>query len=508
MNNLFSNEPRERIASVLPARVAGLFLLLIIIGTSLLLLPTSEQTLRKLLAGYGIGSSLYIFTYHLLQFHKASRSRTLAFANSILVGICMGVLLYLVPSGVRPAVHGLTVIFSISTVIMNGRGPTYLFILLVTTLHAGNILLLEMPITQWVFLTNAAILAVIATEAIQQSKNISRHQVSRLEAINKVGRQMISTLDTKELIKLLDVELKKVLSADTYFIGVQKNSNLHMELFYDDGAYYNGMELDMEGTLSKWVIQNEQPLFLPNLREAEKLEGVIVSTAGKDKTSLSWMGVPMKGSHVNGLMAIASYTAHAFTRSDLELLSNIAQLVVLALDNSYHHAQVEEQARLDSLTKVYNHGYFIHTLRGQAQACLLQNKPLSLIMLDVDHFKQYNDSHGHLAGDEILVNLCAIIRKHIKQSDVIGRWGGEEFAISLPNLGGEQAHQVAQRIQSSLSELKLNLNSGDNLPTPTVSMGIAIFPAETSDVSKLIDLADKRLYIAKKRGRDQIEAAP
>ncbi|MBM4427473.1 MAG: diguanylate cyclase [Chloroflexi bacterium] len=100
------------------------------------------------------------------------------------------------------------------------------------------------------------------------------------------------------------------------------------------------------------------------------------------------------------------------------------------------------------------------------------------------------------------------IRQHIKDTDAVGRWGGEEFAISLPNSTGEQARQVALRIQESLSTFKLQLNGSGYLPTPTVSMGIAVFPAETDNINILIDLADKRLYIAKERGRDQIEAAP
>ncbi|MBV5350476.1 GGDEF domain-containing protein, partial [bacterium] len=88
----------------------------------------------------------------------------------------------------------------------------------------------------------------------------------------------------------------------------------------------------------------------------------------------------------------------------------------LALDNTYQHALVEKQAQLDSLTNVYNHGYFIQTLHEQTKACQAQNQLLSLIMLDVDYFKQYNDSFGHLIGDEVLISLCDVIRSHIKNT--------------------------------------------------------------------------------------------
>ena len=173
-------------------------------------------------------------------------------------------------------------------------------------------------------------------------------------------------------------------------------------------------------------------------------------------------------------MAISSYAPNAFDRSDMELLNNIAQRAALALDNTYRHALVQQQARLDSLTNVYNHGYFIQTLHEQANACKAQNQPLSLIMLDIDYFKQYNDTFGHLIGDEVLIGLCDVIRSHIKNTDAVGRWGGEEFCISLPNTNGQQALQVAQRIRETMASLKVRNNEQVTIPVPTVSQGIAI----------------------------------
>jgi diguanylate cyclase (GGDEF)-like protein len=129
-------------------------------------------------------------------------------------------------------------------------------------------------------------------------------------------------------------------------------------------------------------------------------------------------------------------------------------------------------------------------------------------MLDIDYFKQYNDTFGHLIGDEVLISLCDVIRSHIKNTDAVGRWGGEEFCISLPNTDGGQALQVAERIRETMASLKVKNAEQMTIPIPTVSQGIAIYPAETEDITKLIDLADTRLYIAKKRGRDQVESAP
>lgn len=508
MKNFFGKEPQERIVSVLPVRVTSFLILQTIILYSLLITPPEQELTRLLLLMYAVGSTAYIAFVHRLQ-SRFFDNRRLAYINAIVTGVGIGFFTYLVPPAIHQTTHILIIIYPVSTAIVGGRRPAYLLAIILTIFHLQNPFVAQPSALTEIFTHfTAAIAALVIVETIQQSKTSSRLQVSRLEIINKVSKKMVSTLHVPTLMELLDHELKNILKADTYFIGIQRDEKLHMELFYDDGEYFNGVELDMEGTLSKWVIYNESSLFLPDLRETIRLEGVTISVAGKEKDSLSWMGVPMKGSHVNGLIAIASYEPNAFTRSDLELLSNIAQLVALALDNSYHHAQVEEHARLDSLTQVYNHGYFIHNLHNQAQTCMLQNQPLSLIMLDIDYFKHYNDTYGHLAGDEVLLNLCDIVRRHIKETDAVGRWGGEEFAISLPNSTGEQARQVALRIRESLSTFKLQLNGSDYLPTPTISMGIAVFPEETDNINTLIDLADKRLYTAKERGRDQIEAAP
>ena len=147
-------------------------------------------------------------------------------------------------------------------------------------------------------------------------------------------------------------------------------------------------------------------------------------------------------------------------------------------------------------------------LQLQADQALGDRQSLSLIMLDVDHFKQYNDSYGHLVGDEVLTTLCNTIKQHIKSTDIVGRWGGEEFVISLPNTSAEQAEQIALRVRETMLTLTVRIEHEKTVPVPTVSQGLAMFPLEAGTIIELIHLADRRLYIAKERGRNQIEPEP
>jgi diguanylate cyclase (GGDEF)-like protein len=220
------------------------------------------------------------------------------------------------------------------------------------------------------------------------------------------------------------------------------------------------------------------------------------------------MGVPMQNETVDGIIAIGAYRPNAFDRADLELLKSLAQHAAQALHNTHEHEEVELRARLDSLTGVYNHGAFLRLLQQQADQAIAERQSLSLIMLDVDHFKQYNDSYGHLVGDEVLTTLCATIKQHIKSSDIVGRWGGEEFVISLPNTTAEQAELVALRVRDTMLTLTVRVDRERTIPVPTISQGLAIFPREAGTIMELIDLADRRLYVAKERGRNQIEPQP
>jgi diguanylate cyclase (GGDEF)-like protein len=276
-------------------------------------------------------------------------------------------------------------------------------------------------------------------------------------------------------------------------------------LLYDDSEYYTDVSIPLEGTFGGWVIKNQATLFLTDTRIGNGITGDIKSVVGKNKPILSWAGVPMRTVHVNGLLAVGSYRANAFTNTDLEILTNMAQHAALALDNTVHHKQVETQSRLDSLTGTYNHRHFLNALQELVDGARHGDNVTSLIMLDIDFFKRYNDSFGHQVGDLVLKKLCETIQQNLKKGDFVGRWGGEEFAIALPGAKGEEAHHVAKRIQKTMQELVLSHPKHDKIPAPTISQGISVFPDETDELDRLIYLADQRLYKAKERGRNQIE---
>ena len=194
----------------------------------------------------------------------------------------------------------------------------------------------------------------------------------------------------------------------------------------------------------------------------------------------------------------------AFKADDVFILQTIAAQLAVAIVNAELHMAAEQQARTDSLTQVYNHGYLLQRLGAEVDAARASGQPLSLIMLDIDHFKQYNDRHGHMLGDQVLALTAQVIRQHIKHGDIVGRWGGEEFGIALPRTNLAQAMIVAQRIRRTLAAMALHDEQGNPIDKPTVSQGIASFPHHAATPEALVDCADRRLYEAKNNGRDQV----
>ncbi len=168
-----------------------------------------------------------------------------------------------------------------------------------------------------------------------------------------------------------------------------------------------------------------------------------------------------------------------------------------------HYEEALDRSQVDWLTGLYNHGYLQQFLGYELKRAYDQGFPVSLIMIDVDDFKRYNDTLGHLAGDAILREMGQVLRNSIREVDFAARYGGEEFAVVLPYVHRDNAVVVAERIHKALTSHQFFHDETGDLRNPTVSMGIAVFPDEASNKAELIIQADSMLYLAKQSGKNQ-----
>lgn len=165
--------------------------------------------------------------------------------------------------------------------------------------------------------------------------------------------------------------------------------------------------------------------------------------------------------------------------------------------------ELEQQARIDYLTKLNNPGYFMLLAEQELARSIRYASKLSLFMLDVDNFKKINDTHGHKSGDIVLQRLADICRNSLREVDIIGRIGGEEFAILLPETDKNEAFEVAERLKSNIAKTEVKILNDISVYF-TVSIGISVLSANNENLDSLLQMADKALYEAKNSGRNKV----
>ena len=208
----------------------------------------------------------------------------------------------------------------------------------------------------------------------------------------------------------------------------------------------------------------------------------------------------MSKGELNGLIILGERINHKeFTESEKEYLINIASLAGIAI----HNAMLYEMATTDMMTKLKIHHYFQTTCIEELDRAQKYNRPLSLMMMDIDHFKGFNDSFGHTAGDMVLKNVARIIKESVRQMDIAARYGGEEFAVILPKTDINEALIVAERIRDTIEHEEVEYEK--NILKVTISIGLTQFDDELDkNKNDIIERADKALYFSKANGRNMV----
>jgi len=207
------------------------------------------------------------------------------------------------------------------------------------------------------------------------------------------------------------------------------------------------------------------------------------------------------GEGIQGLLIIERLGVEAtFDGEEFDLVKLFAAHVSIALRNAAAHRAVELRAETDRLTGLWNHG----ALTEQIERLVEQRARFSMLMVDLDYFKRYNDHLGHQAGNTMLQLVADVLRASCRQSDLVFRFGGDEFAVLLPSTGLAGARTVAEKIHEAIGSM-----SGGPLPVVdvTCSVGIAVYPKDAHDGTSLIIAADRACYAAKRGGRDRIATA-
>jgi len=215
--------------------------------------------------------------------------------------------------------------------------------------------------------------------------------------------------------------------------------------------------------------------------------------------------VPLRSKNDSiGLIVVDNFVTHkSITNDDIRMLKMFANHAAMAIENSQLYEQTLIKAHTDSLTGLWNHGYFQQKIDQLINKAKEETEPLSLVMIDIDDFKVFNDEYGHQQGDSALKKIAKILKDTSRKLDYVCRYGGEEFAIILPKAGIEDAMHIAGRINNSVSNFSFSLEPGASTQKITVSIGVATLPNHANNKSELIKAADKALYEAKNSGKNK-----
>jgi len=250
----------------------------------------------------------------------------------------------------------------------------------------------------------------------------------------------------------------------------------------------------------KFPLQNKNE----NLLALAILEGMPLHLTPEFLKSEELVLIPLKAKDkINGLIVADNFiTKEPITKDDIRMLAMLANQAGLAIENSQLYEKTVQMSHMDSLTDLWNHGYFQYLLQTELEKAKAMNAPLSLIMFDIDDFKIYNDTLGHQAGDRVLKELAELLKNQSRKMDHVCRYGGEEFTIILPQTDKNEAYLIAERLRMDI-ERHVFVDE-ETLPKKifTASLGLAIYPEDGQSNAELIEASDKALYQAKHKGKN------
>ncbi|MGE5707755.1 MAG: diguanylate cyclase, partial [Bacteroidota bacterium] len=364
------------------------------------------------------------------------------------------------------------------------------------------------------------LLQSLAAQAANAIENAMLHtewqdKSRKLEMLNTLSRTVSRTLVPQEVHELVIKLTLEVSDAERGFLFMLDEGHLRCKAGFDR----EGTPLTQEGSpisqsILQKVLSSHEPMIILDAMTDEELQYQASIMALNLRTV---MCVPLTAKEETvGLIYVDSQAVRSFTQSDLDLLEAIASHASIAVENASLYGQLTERASeletmvrayeeatlrasIDFLTGTYNRRHFIDTFRRDFAQSRRYRRSLALMMIDLDHFKSFNDTYGHPMGDRALQTVAQIIQQTVRAEDVVARYGGEEFIVGLPDTDLEGALIVAERIRAAVAEYPIE----DARPV-TVSIGTALCQTTDERIAELIERADQALYEAKKLGRNQV----
>jgi diguanylate cyclase (GGDEF)-like protein len=334
----------------------------------------------------------------------------------------------------------------------------------------------------------------------------TKEAAERRAILHRATQEIVAaSLDQESIYTAIHSAAALLMPSEAFVISLLDEISQTIEAAYlvDRAGRTPSITLPAGAGLSGYVISTGKSLYIEDLESYDEVESI---RFGDSQDVRSILAVPMilRGK-VIGMISTQNYQARAYTSEDMYLLEMLAAHAAIALDNTRLFQEVQMLALTDPLTGVNNRRQLYELGEREFARARRYSHPLAAIMVDIDKFKKANDTYGHIVGDQILISLIQRIREKIRDIDILGRYGGDEFVILLPETDLVSACQVAERLRYAIFE---NPYWADRqIITITASLGVSVLSGKTSSLDILIDLADQAVYISKEAGGNRVSIA-
>jgi diguanylate cyclase (GGDEF)-like protein len=336
----------------------------------------------------------------------------------------------------------------------------------------------------------------------------------QLNALYNVFTEITDTLSLDYVVRATLRESLNIMRADMAVLRILRGANLEAAgALSSTGQEIGGLSIVKlgEGPTGRTAKRGRTLRIDSNgeqmmVGQAGTAVGMSPSEQTKRSPMESGLIVPLVvGARVVGTLACWSRNENAFNDEDQRVLEMMASQVATAIAAADATESSDRQAHQDALTSLPNRRQLDDDLRGSLAELSAQSRNAVVAMLDIDFFKRLNDKHGHLVGDATLQKVASVLRNSVREGDYVYRFGGEEFVLIFADVTVVEAIQMAERLRGAIQALRLTGENQEPVGPVTVSIGLSLLPDHGTDVSDLIDLADKAMYQAKTSGRNRVE---
>ncbi len=336
-----------------------------------------------------------------------------------------------------------------------------------------------------------------------------RREAGEVAVFQELGKALTSSLQLDQVLRTIMEKIDEFLRPDNWSLLLldEAKQELYFELAVGKASQaLKDVRIKLGQGIAGWVAQHGEVVIVPDTTKDTRFFGKVDEKTKMETRSIVAVPVRFRDTCLGVIELINCVGAEGFDPRDLKLLEALSDFAAIALENARHVKRIHELTIKDDCTSLYNARHMGFILDTEIYRSQRYNYEFSIVFIDLDHFKQVNDTHGHLVGSRLLAEMGEALKGNCRLIDFAFRYGGDEFVILLPQTSKENAINVARRLHTLVRETVWLQNEGLNI-TVTPSVGLAAYPVDSKTKEGLLHLADEAMYLVKNTNRDSVAAA-